>query len=82
MEKRTPHYRLADVQAIVAKIGIQAFTATAAFNAAAMGLNESEAVAVILSLSRSMFYKSMPTTRFGKMFTTPQRPRAGRLTSN
>jgi len=61
MEKRTPHYRLPEVQAIVAKIGIQAFTATAAFNAAAMGLNEAQAIAVVLSLSRTMFYKSMTT---------------------
>lgn len=61
MEKRSPHYRLADIQAIVARTGLQAFTATAVFNAAAMGLSESQAVATIASLSRSMFYKSMTT---------------------
>ncbi len=61
MEKRTPHYRLSDIQAIVAEMGLQAFTATAVFNAAAMGLTEEQAVGVVLSLSRSMFYKSMTT---------------------
>jgi len=61
MEKRTPHYRLDDIQAIVAQAGLKAFTATAAFNAAAMGLTEAQAVAVVLTLSRRMFYKSMTT---------------------
>ena len=57
----SPNYRLSEIQAIVAKIGLQAFTATAAFNAAAMGLTGAQAVAVVLTLTRSMFYKSMTT---------------------
>lgn len=38
-----------------------AFTATALFNAAAMGLSEEQALQVLASLSRAMFYKSMTT---------------------
>jgi len=52
---------LNEIQSIVAEVGLQAFTATAAFNAAAMGLTGAQAVAVVLTLSRSMFYKSMTT---------------------
>jgi len=61
MEKRVPHYRLSEIQSIVAKIGLQAFTATAVFNAAAMGLTGAQAIAVVLTLTQSMFYKSMTT---------------------
>lgn len=61
MEKRTPHYRLADVLAIVSTRGMAAFTATALFNAAAMGLRQEQILAVVLGLQRSMFYKSMTT---------------------
>lgn len=38
-----------------------AFTATALFNAAAMGLSEEQALLVLASLTRAMFYKSMTT---------------------
>lgn len=61
MEKRTPHYSLTDIQARVIEQGIMSFTATAIFNAAAMGLSAEQAVHVVSSLNRSMFYKSMTT---------------------
>jgi motility quorum-sensing regulator/GCU-specific mRNA interferase toxin len=61
MEKRIPHYPLAVIQARVAEQGIMAFTATALFNAAAMGLSEEQILRVLASLSRTMFYKSMTT---------------------
>ncbi len=61
MEKRLPHYPLAELQARIAEQGIMAFTATALFNAAAMGLSEEQALLVLASLTRSMFYKSMTT---------------------
>jgi hypothetical protein len=59
MEKRAPHYKLPEILAIVAAQGLGAFTATATFNAAAMGLSEAQAVAVVMSITRAMFYKSM-----------------------
>jgi motility quorum-sensing regulator/GCU-specific mRNA interferase toxin len=37
------------------------FTATALFNAAAMGLSEEQMLRVLALLSRAMFYKSMTT---------------------
>ena len=61
MEKRSPQYRLPEILAIVAARGLGVFTATAAFNAAAMGLSESQAIAVVLSITHAMFYKSMTT---------------------
>ena len=61
MEKRIPHYSLADIQTRVIEQGIMSFTATAIFNAAAMGLSAEQAIQVVGSLNRSMFYKSMTT---------------------
>ena len=61
MEKRAPHYRLQEILAIVSARGLGVFTATAAFNAAAMGLGEVQAIAVVMSITRAMFYKSMTT---------------------
>ena len=61
MEKRLPHYPLAVLQSRIAEQGLVVFTATALFNAAAMGLSEEQALLVLASLSRAMFYKSMTT---------------------
>lgn len=61
MEKRTPHYRLEDVQEVVACNGIRSFTRTARLNGFTMGLTDADMVAVICCLSRCDFYKSMTT---------------------
>lgn len=61
MEKRTAHYTLVDLQAIVARNGIDAFTRTAQMGADAMGLSAAEAISVVLSLAPAMLYKSMTT---------------------
>ncbi|OFZ67409.1 MAG: motility quorum-sensing regulator MqsR [Betaproteobacteria bacterium RBG_16_56_24] len=61
MEKRAPHYRLQEILAIVSARGLGVFTATAAFNAAAMGLSEIQAIAIVMTITRAMFYKSMTT---------------------
>ena len=61
MEKRTPHYSLPVIQSRIAEQGIIVFTATALFNAAVMGLSVEQALGLLASLSRSMFYKSMST---------------------
>ena len=61
MEKRLPHYPLAEVQDRIAEQGVMAFTATALFNVAAMRLTVKQALDVLASLSRAMFYKSMST---------------------
>ncbi len=61
MEKRLPHYPLAVLQARIAEQGIMAFTATALFNAVAMGLSEEQMLQVMASLTRAMFFKSMTT---------------------
>ena len=61
MEKRTPHYDLARIQAQVARLGAAAFTKTALDGGREMGLTTAEMLGVIASLSRRNFYKSMTT---------------------
>lgn len=61
MEKRVPHYDLARIQADVARLGAAAFTKTALDGGRAMGLTTAEMLAVVASLSRRDFYKSMTT---------------------
>ncbi len=59
MEKRTPHYDLARIQADVARLGAAAFTKTAMDGGRAMGLTTADMLRAIASLSRRQFYKSM-----------------------
>ena len=61
MEKRTPHYDLARVQANVALLGAAAFTKTALDGGRSMGLTTAEMLAVIAALTRRDFSKSMTT---------------------
>ncbi len=61
MEKRTPHYHLARIQADVARLGAAAFTKTALDGGRTMGLTTAEMLAVIASLTRRDFHKSMTT---------------------
>jgi motility quorum-sensing regulator/GCU-specific mRNA interferase toxin len=61
VEKRSPHYDLAEIQADVKRLGAAAFTKTALDGGRAMGLTSREMLAVIASLGRRDFYKSMTT---------------------
>ncbi|MFZ0312324.1 MAG: type II toxin-antitoxin system MqsR family toxin [Candidatus Korobacteraceae bacterium] len=61
MEKRTPHYELVRIQEQVRRMGPAAFTKTALDGGREMGLTTAEMLAVIGSLSRRNFYKSMTT---------------------
>ena len=61
MEKRTPHYRLAEIQRLVVELGAAAFTKTALDGGRAMGLTSEEMLQVVASLTRRNFYKSMTT---------------------
>lgn len=61
MEKRSPHYDLARVQADVARLGAAAFSKTALDGGRAMGLTSAEMLTVMASLRRRDFYKSMTT---------------------
>jgi len=61
MEKAKAHYRLAGIQAEVARRGAAAFTRTALVNGRAMGLTVGEMVDMVRSLSHGNFYKSMTT---------------------
>ncbi|MBN6740616.1 type II toxin-antitoxin system MqsR family toxin [Acidithiobacillus sp. MC6.1] len=61
MEKRSPHYRLTEIQNDVRKRGVAAFTLTAQRNGLAMGLTTGEMVEMVCGLNRPNFYKSMTT---------------------
>ena len=61
MEKKTPHYDLVRIQAAVVSSGAAAFTKTALDGGRAMGLTSAEMLAVIVSLKRRDFFKSMTT---------------------
>lgn len=61
MEKRKPNYLLSEVLAIVAANGVDAFTQTALHGAWDLGLTSDGAVAVVLGLRQTNFYKSMTT---------------------
>jgi len=61
MEKRTPHYDLARVQADVVRLGAAAFTKSALDGGRAMGLTSAEMLAVVAALTGRAFHKSMTT---------------------
>lgn len=61
MEKRTPHYDLARVQADVVRLGVAAFTKAALDGGRTLGLTTAEMLEVIAGLTRRDFYKSMTT---------------------
>lgn len=61
MEKRKAHYQLSEIQAIVARDGMNAFTATAARNGHLMGLDDATLLATIADMNGTMLYKSMTT---------------------
>ena len=59
MDKRAPHYDLAEIQADVRKRGITSFTMTARRNGLVMGLTTAEMVDVVSGLSQANFSQSM-----------------------
>ena len=61
MEKRKPNYLLSEVLAIVAASGVDAFTQTALHGAWDLGLASEGAIAIVLGLRQTNFYKSMTT---------------------
>ena len=61
MEKKTPHYVLGEIQAIVADRSNCVFTRLALAGGLSLGLTEPDMREVVLSLSRADFYKSMTT---------------------
>ena len=61
MEKRVAHYDLAQVQSIVTKRGVDAFTRTALMGMDDMALSQAQGLQVVLALQRSMLFKSMTT---------------------
>lgn len=63
MEKRKAHYLLSEVKAIVARDAMNAFTATAARNGRAMGLDDAALLAAIAGMTGKMLFKSMTAHR-------------------
>jgi motility quorum-sensing regulator / GCU-specific mRNA interferase toxin len=61
VEKRKPHYKLADIQSLVADSKSRPFTITALRGGLELGLDEQEMRAVVIKLKAKNFYKSMTT---------------------
>ena len=61
MEKRTPHYKIMEIQVRVSELGGNAFTASALRGIEELGLALSQALQVIAALDRRAFVKSMTT---------------------
>jgi len=62
MEKRSPHYPLSTVKALVADASTRCITRTAFEGAAALGIDRHGIVAAVLALKPKNFYKSMTVT--------------------
>ena len=63
MEKRTPHYSLAEIKALVAERGALAFTRTAMDNGHAMGLIVQDMIEVVCSMTIAYIKVSDPSGR-------------------
>ncbi len=61
MEKRTPHYELKKIKSVVSDPSKRPFTVTALRGGLALGLTEQEMRNIVMSLSRTDFYKAMTT---------------------
>lgn len=61
MEKRKPHYRLADIQAMVGDLERKVFTRTAIVGGRDMGLEECQMRDVVCNLTNKNLFKSMTT---------------------
>ncbi len=61
MEKRKAHYALPAVKAMVARLGIGTFTATALQGLDRMGLSPADGLTIVLGLQPAMLFKSMTT---------------------
>lgn len=61
MEKQTPHYPLPAIQAQMRSVPGKNLTLSARTGIRATGMSQSDALALVQSLSRKDFYKSMTT---------------------
>lgn len=63
MEKRTPHYSLAEIQAQMTSVTTMNLTESARTGIHAVGMGWVDALMVIQNMQRGNFYKSMTTHR-------------------
>ena len=61
MEKHTPHYPLAEIQAQMTTVQEMNLTVSARTGIRAVGMAQADALAVVQRLTRKGFYKSMTT---------------------
>jgi len=74
MEKRTPHYKLAVVKAMVAAGRVRA-TVSALAGGAALGFGFEEIIGVVAALTLRDFYKSMTTHADHRVWQDVYRPK-------
>ncbi len=73
MEKRTAHYPLASVKALI-QAGKVRSTQSALAGAAALGIDLSQMLGIVLALERGDFYKSMTTHGDSRIWQDVYRP--------
>ena len=61
MEKHTPHYPLAEIQAQMTTVQAMNLTVSAKTGIRAVGMAQADGLAVVQGLTRKDFYKSMTT---------------------
>jgi len=61
MEKHTPHYPLAEIQAQMTTVQAMNLTVSARIGIRAVGMAQADGLAVVQRLTRKDFYKSMTT---------------------
>lgn len=61
MEKHTPHYALAEIQAQMTTVQRMNLTVSARTGIRAVGMAQADALAAVRGLTRKDFYKSMTT---------------------
>ncbi|MQA40097.1 type II toxin-antitoxin system MqsR family toxin [Rugamonas aquatica] len=73
MEKRTPHYRLSMVKALIVSGRVRA-TLSALSGAAVLGMGFDEMLRVVMTLRTRDFYKSMTTQADHRVWQDVYRP--------
>ena len=74
MEKRTPHYKLAEIQAQMVSIETLRLTASSRTGLAALGWRFHDALEVVKNLTKKDFFKSMTTYKDAKVWQDVYRP--------
>ncbi|MBI3585253.1 MAG: type II toxin-antitoxin system MqsR family toxin [Nitrospinae bacterium] len=74
MEKRTSHYNLDELKALIKNENTRTITRTCIKTAHELGFSETEIVDIVFSLTNNSFYKSMTTYGSSKVWQDVYKP--------